>query len=126
MILITPLKRAFLAGESNMSARPFILRCYAEGRPGCWVALSLDLDISVEGESFEAVYHSLNRAMAQYFEYVATLPVDEQARLLARRAPVKERLRYIWYALKTAFSRGPRNGNPKGRAEFTIPRPAVA
>ncbi len=95
------------------------LRCYAEEREGAWEALCVDLDIAVQGDSFQAVYHDLTTAVAQYVEYVRTLPANERRQLLRRKAPFGLRVRFALAALALAFGR-----DGGGRAEFTLPTPA--
>lgn len=58
--------------------------CCAEGKDGRWQALCLDLDIAVQGSSFDEVVHSLNDAMALYLETVADLPAEDRERLRHR------------------------------------------
>lgn len=98
-----------------------IFHCYAEGQPGQWEAVCLDLDISVQGDSFEAVDKSLREGIALYLEEVSEYPEREQRRLLNRKAPLSLRLRYLWYMLK---SNGNDDNTPKERHEFTVPSPA--
>lgn len=50
-------------------------------------AICLDLDIAVQGSSFEEVFASLRDAIALYLETVADLPPEERHSLLHRRAP---------------------------------------
>ena len=55
-----------------------ILHCYAEGRDGDWEAICLELDVAVQGGSFEEVFRSLREAIALYLETVADLrPTNE-------------------------------------------------
>jgi hypothetical protein len=63
------------------------LHCYASGRDGDWEAICLDLDIAVQGSSFDDVRRSLHEAVSLYLESVATLPEDQQGHLLHRTAP---------------------------------------
>lgn len=99
------------------------IACYAEGRPGQWEAFCLDFDIAVHGQSFEDVFRDLNKAIAMYLETVATLPAEEKAHLLKRRAPLSIRMKFMWYALRYALTGRTGNGG-KSRAEFTVPCPA--
>lgn len=80
-----------------------ILRCYAEGRDGEWEAICLDLDIAVQGESFEEVFHSLGDAVSIYLESVAALPESERKELLDRSAPLPVRLRFFAHVLRSTF-----------------------
>ena len=54
--------------EEDQSWRHRSLRCYAEGRDGDWEAICLDLDIAVQGSSFEEVFRSLQEAISLYLE----------------------------------------------------------
>ncbi len=98
-----------------------LLCCYAEDRSGKWEAVCLDLDIAVQGGSFEEVYADLHKAIGEYVDYVMALPEEERQQLLLRRAPFSLRFRFLWYAiLISLFDRG-RGGNNKERAEFMMP-----
>lgn len=98
-----------------------VLRCYAEGRDSEWEAVCLDLDISVQGESFEDIFHALNEAIALYFQAVMALPEAERPHLLDRPAPFMLRLRFLIYALRSIFSRGDDDGY---HHQFTLPSAA--
>lgn len=76
------------------------VRCYAEDEAGGWVAVCVDFDLAVQGDTFEEVYASLNQAIEDYLEDVAELPAEERARFFKRRAPLLERLRFLWVALR--------------------------
>ncbi|EQD51997.1 hypothetical protein B2A_06730, partial [mine drainage metagenome] len=96
------------------------LRCYAEGRPGHWLALCLDLDLAVQASTFPEVVKSLEKAIAQYLEHVATLPRTEQAAFLGRQAPLSLRLRFLWCALRLLRREQGGDRSGKDRAEFTL------
>lgn len=98
-----------------------LLRCFAEQHDGAWEALCVDLDLAVQGDSFEQVYRDLADAVAQYLDHVHTLPAADQRRLLRRRAPLALRLRFARAALALAFLPRPER---RGRAEFTLPAAA--
>ena len=78
---------------------PNLLRCYAEGRDGEWEAFCLDLDLAVQGENFEAVYHGLNDTITLYMETVSSLPEADQRRLLQERAPLSLRFNFLIMAI---------------------------
>jgi predicted RNase H-like HicB family nuclease len=80
------------------------LHCYAEGRDGEWEAICLDLDIAVQGRSFEEVFASLQEAVALYLETVADLPPEERRPLLHRSAPLSVRLKFLAHAVRGLFS----------------------
>lgn len=74
----------------NMQKRP--LRCYAEGNDSGWEATCVDLDLTVQGDSFDEVFHALNESICAYLETVMDLPEADQQRLLNRRAPFLTRV----------------------------------
>ena len=98
-----------------MAART--LHCYAEGRDGDWEAICLDLDIAVQGRSFEEVFGSLQEAISLYFETVADLPADQQPALLRRRVSLPIRLGFVLYVVRGLFS----GGDDRHRHQFTMP-----
>jgi hypothetical protein len=81
-----------------------LYRCVFEENQGTWEAVCLDLDIAVQGQSFEETYGSLRDGIAQYVDYVATLPESDKARLLNRKAPVSVRAKFLWLAISQIFS----------------------
>lgn len=91
--------------------------CFAEGRGGSWEAICLDLDLSVQGDSFDQVYQDLHQSIEMYLEYVAGLPQAEQAQFLNRRAPLWLRLRTIWMLVWSVLQRRP---GGEERAGFLI------
>jgi hypothetical protein len=78
-----------------------VLHCYASGRDGDWEGICLDLDIAVQGRSFEEVLHSLHDAVSLYVESVGSLPKDQQAHLLHRAVAFGVRLKFLCYALRS-------------------------
>lgn len=99
-----------------MAARA--LHCYAEGRDGDGEATCLDLDIAVQGRSFEEVFSSLQEAIALYLESVADLPEDERRRLLHRTVPLLTRLKLLWQAARGLFRT---EGGQTQHHQFTMP-----
>jgi predicted RNase H-like HicB family nuclease len=93
------------------------LRCYAEGQNGEWEAICLDLDIAVQGRSFEDVLCSLREAIALYLETVADLPAGEQCSLLKRPAPLAIRFKFLVHAARGVFAAG----DDRERHQFTMP-----
>ncbi len=99
------------------------LYCYASGHEGAWEAICLDLDIAVQGRSFEEVSSLLREAIAQYLQTVSELPEDERSALLNRSVPFRTRLSFaieaFWSALRT-------QGNGEFRHQFTMAMPTPA
>lgn len=87
-----------------------LLRCFAEGNDSGWEAACIDLDIAVQGATYDEVYKSLNDSIAMYFESVSALPEHERAELIFRKAPFLVRARHIarnlmFYMFATSPSR---------------------
>lgn len=93
--------------------------CYAEGKGKNWEGLCLDFDIAVQGDSFEDVKAQLNDAIVDYVQYAMTLPEEEREHLLARRAPFREQMRFLWGVLRLSLFR--RKGENKSRYGYTTP-----
>jgi hypothetical protein len=94
------------------------LHCYAEGRDGEWEAVCLDLDIAVQGRSFEDVFASMQQAIALYLETVADLELEARRSLLHRSAPLSVRLKFLGHAVRELFS--DHDGHNQ-RHQFTMP-----
>ncbi len=96
------------------------LLCYAEGHGEAWEAFCLDLDLAVQGRSFEEVYRSLSAAIRDYVE--AALKEDRATaeRLLNRKAPLLERLRFYRRYVGSIL----RSHKDEETHGFTIPSPA--
>lgn len=97
------------------------LHCYASGRDGQWEGICLDLDIAVQGRSFEEVQASLTKAVAMHLERVMELPVEERAELLHRPVPLLVRLRY---ALEAFFLAASLRDDGPYKHQYTMPAPA--
>ena len=95
-------------------------RIYAEGRPGEWEAICLDLDIAAQGPTFEAAIASLRGSVELYLEELHQLPENERQKFLNRKVPLSLRVKFLWHAFRLTFSNRD-NGNPKERAEFLMP-----
>jgi predicted RNase H-like HicB family nuclease len=94
------------------------LHCYAEGQDGDWEAICLDLDIAVQGHSFEEVIGSLREAISLYLETVSDLPADQQPALLSRPVPFAVRLKFLAHAARGVFSS---DLGDRERHQFTMP-----
>ena len=92
------------------------LRCMAKGRDGEWWAICVDLDIAVDGRSFQEARESLNAAIEQYLESVSELPEQDQTRLLNRRAPLYLRAQFVLLSWLTKL-RGDKDGRHR---QFTF------
>lgn len=76
-----------------------LLWCFARGSAATgWEAICVDLDIAVEGQTFEDAKRSLELAVCTYVADAGSEAPDDRARLLNRRAPFHVRLN-CWVSL---------------------------
>ena len=73
-----------------------IVRCYAYRTPrNTWIAKCIDLDLVTEEDSFQEAKESLTEAIDGYIEAVLdTNDKESIPRLLQRKAPAVERIKY--------------------------------
>lgn len=67
--------------------------CVAKGRENDWEAICLDLDIAVQGESFDEVRATLLSALRTYIQDAEAEAPHVRDQLLNRRAPWHVRLK---------------------------------
>lgn len=96
------------------------VQCFARGVDGDWEAICPDLDIAVQGESFEHVRRLLNDSVETYIADVLQEAPRERARLLNRRAPLHVRLGLALGFLVHSL----RRDGDDYRAGFDLPCPA--
>lgn len=99
-----------------------VLWGYAHGRPGTWEASCVDLDISVQGASFEEVRSLLDEAVVTYVEDALKEAPADRDRLLNRRAPFWVKLKFA--ALFIAHISSRRSATRELQAGFDIQCPA--
>jgi predicted RNase H-like HicB family nuclease len=99
------------------------LYCYASGREGAWEAICLDLDIAVQGRSFEEVSRLLREAIGLYLETVEDLPEAERAAFLSRPVPFRTRLGFAIEAFWSTL-RASADGELKHQFTMALPTPA--
>jgi hypothetical protein len=80
------------------------LICIATGRGDQCEAFCLDLDLAVQGGSFEEVRSYLNVAIESYMEAARAEPEPNRSRLLARKAPLWVRLTWAWRLFRSTIS----------------------
>lgn len=96
------------------------VQCFAHGRPGSWEGLCVDLDIAVQGASFEDVRARLDHAVSTYVEDATAEDPATARKLLARRAPLWVRLKLAAAYLGHLLSAG-RGGDREFKAGFDLP-----
>ena len=77
-----------------MANRKF--RCYVHGKGSEWEAICTDLDISVQGDSFEDAKSLLNEALVGFSEVLEGDSETDQKRFLERKSPLWLRSLYYW------------------------------
>jgi len=81
-----------------------ILHCFAGGQDGDWEAICLDVDVAVQGRSFEEVFDGLKEAISLYLQTVADLPPEERPCFLHRPVPFLVRLKFLAQVARGLFS----------------------
>ena len=97
-----------------------ILHCYAFGSETAWQAICLDLDLAVQGRSFEEVFQLLTETIAFHLEGIKELPEADQERLLSRRVPWLVRFKF---ALATFMMSLRGRGDGPFEHRYTMPAP---
>lgn len=73
-------------------------RCYAYTTGDRWHGICTDLDIAIDGHSYEEIKASLETCIEMHLESIVELPEEERRRFLARSAPWRIR---AWLASST-------------------------
>lgn len=92
---------------------PLVLRCFAEQDEAGWTGLCVDLDIAVQGDTFEDVAEDLRTAIEEFITHVKMLPEPDRSRLLSRKAPWHLRAKYGLYQIQDAWRRRSFHGRPR-------------
>ena len=85
-----------------------------------WQAICLDLDLAVQGRSFEEVFRLLTETIAFHLEGIKELPEDDQRRLLSRRVPWLVRLKFARAAFMMSLRQ---RGDGPFEHRYTMPAP---
>ncbi|MEO6717060.1 MAG: hypothetical protein ABIM50_07405 [Novosphingobium sp.] len=97
------------------------LQCFAHGRDGDWEAICIDLDIAVQGTSFQEVQSTLNDAVRSYASLVSNEDPVTRANLLNRKAPWHV-IAKLWIGILISGILDGRRGEEQ--ASFPLPCPA--
>ena len=99
-------------------------RCYGHRTGGHWHAICTDLDIAVDGRSYQEVKASLETCTLMYLESIVELPQDERQRFLARRSPWSIRARMAVSTWANQLLRGKVEDRPRSFfVESHVPPP---
>jgi len=96
--------------------------CVARGRDDQWEALCLDLDLAVQGRSFDEVRALLCEAVKTYLKDAAAEPEPTRSRLLKRQVPIYIRLLWAWRFFRVTLS----GRSPDGDSTVWLPVPCPA
>jgi len=77
--------------------------CVARGSGEHWEGLCLDLDLAVQGHSFDEVRVLMSEAVSTYIEDASAENEHARSQLLARRAPFHIRLAWAFSFFRTAL-----------------------
>lgn len=78
------------------------VRCMAWPENGQWVAVCLDFALAAQAATAHEAQHKLNAQIEDYVREAVTIDKAHADALLARKAPLRDRLRYrFWYAIAT-------------------------
>ena len=77
--------------------------CFARGHDSEWEAVCVDLDIAVQGRTFNEVQQALEDAVISYVGAAHAEDPETCSKLLNRRAPLWVALLWTWRVLKTAW-----------------------
>lgn len=92
-----------------------VLTCVAHQHGDVWEATCLDFDIAVQGATLDAVKERLNAAIETYIEDSHAENEPDRSALLARRAPLRARIAWLWpFVRSTLFDRGPHGDSTIG------------
>src|SRR3979490_3332714 len=87
------------------------LLCVARGDGEWWEAICLDLDLAVQGRSFDEVRALLEEAVNTYVEDANAEAEPARSQLLARRVPLHVRLLWAWPFFKASLYGRPPGGD---------------
>ena len=79
-----------------------VLRCYGyRTKEGTWVGVCLDLNLATEADSLDGLRRKMNETIDSYLETVLDTEDKESIpRLLYRRAPLRDWLKYYLIRIK--------------------------
>lgn len=77
-----------------MRRGPFYVRCYAKKDGDQWVAVCVDLCLAAQADSYEDAKRKLDSQVRDYVFEALTVDQEHAAELLARKAPLANRIEY--------------------------------
>ena len=83
-----------------MNPHELLVRCYANKDGDQWQIFCIDLCLAAQADTFEEALRKMS-AMIKEYVYDAVVGEDREyaGKLLSRKAPLKQRATYKWYAL---------------------------
>lgn len=89
----------------HISPESLVLRCLALQRPGYWVAMCIDLDLTVQATTVAQARKLLKEQMTSYVSDALTVDSEHASVLLKRKAPLRYRLMYHCIKFMNAHKR---------------------
>ena len=95
-----------------MKPEDLLIRCMAWQDGALWVAACIDFTLAAQGGSLDEAKARLHRQILSYVQEAMTVDAAHAAELLARKAPLRDQMRYSFWK---AVSRRPRLRATTGR-----------
>lgn len=84
------------------------VRCMARREGEVWVAVCLDFALAAQGKSLEVARKRLHQQILMYVREAVSVDAAHASQLLARKAPLADRLAYEYCKLKSKLKRSVR------------------
>jgi hypothetical protein len=78
-----------------MRPNQLMVRCYARLNNGVWEAFCIDFSLAAQGDSLDEAKTNLKAQIIEYVNEALTTDSDHFEELIARRAPLNERARWL-------------------------------
>jgi hypothetical protein len=107
-----------------MRPQDLLLRCYIERVGDQWQAFCVDLNLAAQADSLHEAKTKLDSMVRSYL--IDALTGEDRAHaamLLTRKAPLRFRAKYNWYAMRSKISTTFARSNPRDRIAFRKPMP---
>ncbi len=83
-----------------MSPENLLVRCMAKREGELFVAVCLDFSLAAQGYTLAEAREKLHAQIADYVTQAFTVDRKHVGELLTRRAPLRDRLRFMWAVIR--------------------------
>ena len=83
-----------MSAKTHIHATDLVLRCLAMKRRNYWVAMCVDLDLTVQADTLPQARKLLKGQISSYVAEATGIDGDHAGVLLSRKAPIQYRLMY--------------------------------